>query len=66
MTAILIKTSLISKIVKSKKDFLFYNLDKENKLTEYILTNDFKYKKQYKGFRIVSTIQHKMEFIKID
>ena len=65
MQKILIKSTLISKIVKSKKDFLFYNVDNQNKLTDYILTNDFKYKNTYKGFRIVSTIQSEYEFIKL-
>jgi hypothetical protein len=65
MQKILIKSTLISKIVNSKKDFLFYNVDNENKLIDYILTNDFKYKNKYKGFRVVSTIQSEHEFIKL-
>ena len=65
MQKILIKSTLISKIVKSKKDFLFYNIDDKNKLTDYILTNDFKYKNTYKGFRVVSTLQSEYEFIKV-
>ena len=40
-----IKTSIVSKIVNSKKDFLFYDIDENNKVTNYILTNDFKRKK---------------------
>jgi len=65
MQKILIKSTLISKIIKSKKDFLFYNVDDKNKLTDYILTNDFKYKNTYKSYSEVSTLQSDHEFIKV-
>ena len=42
-----IKTSIVSKIVNSKKDFFFYDIDENNKVTNYILTNDFKRKKEF-------------------
>ena len=44
-----IKTSIVSKIVNSKKD----------------LTNDFKRKKEFQAFRVISTVQKENEFITI-
>ena len=60
-----IKTTTAAKVSKSKKDFFFYDTDKENKVTNYILTNDFKRKKEFSYFRIVSTIVKGLEFITI-
>ena len=60
-----IKTTILSKVLKSKKDFFFYDLDKNNKVTNYILTNDFKRKKEFQAFRVISTIQKENEFITI-
>tara|TARA_R110000796_G_C14227146_1_gene395444 strand:+ start:324 stop:515 length:192 start_codon:yes stop_codon:yes gene_type:complete len=60
-----IKTSIVSKIINSKKDFLFYDIDENNKVTNYILTNDFKRKKEFQAFRIISTVQKENEFITI-
>ena len=60
-----IKTSIVSKIVNSKKDFLFYDMDENNKVTNYILTNDFKRKKEFAAFRVISTLQKENEFITI-
>ncbi len=60
-----IKTAIASKIVNSKKDFLFYDIDENNKVTNYILTNDFKRKKEFQEFRVVSTVQKENEFITI-
>tara|TARA_R110000744_G_scaffold79887_1_gene156828 strand:+ start:497 stop:688 length:192 start_codon:yes stop_codon:yes gene_type:complete len=60
-----IKTSIASKIVNSKKYFFFYDLDKNNKVTNYILTNDFKRKKEFQAFRVISTVQKENEFITI-
>ena len=54
-----IKTSIVSKIVNSKKDFFFYDIDENNKVTNYILTNDFQ------AFRVISTVQKENEFITI-
>ena len=60
-----VKTTILNKIVKSKKDFLLYNINASGVLTNYILTNDFKRKKEFNGFRVVSTIQSEHEFVKI-
>ena len=60
-----VKTTILSKIIKSKKDFLLYDINEDGVLTNYILTNDFKRKKEFNGFRVVSTIQANYEFIKI-
>ena len=60
-----IRTTILNKIVKSKKDFLLYDINEDGILTNYILTNDFKRKKEFDGFRVVSTIQSNYEFIKI-
>tara|TARA_R110002153_G_scaffold45208_1_gene127552 strand:- start:219 stop:410 length:192 start_codon:yes stop_codon:yes gene_type:complete len=60
-----IKTAIASKIVNSKKDFLFYDIDENNKVTNYILTNDFKRKKEFDSFRVISTVQKENEFITI-
>jgi|TARA_R110000765_G_scaffold354391_1_gene444524 hypothetical protein len=60
-----IKTSIVSKIVNSKKDFFFYDIDENNKVTNYILTNDFKRKKEFAAFRVISTVQKENEFITI-
>ena len=60
-----IKTSIVSKIVNSKKDFFFYDIDGSNKVTNYILTNDFKRKKEFQAFRVISTVQKENEFITI-
>ena len=60
-----VKTTILNKIVKSKKDFLLYNINANGVLTNYILTNDFKRRKEFNGFRVVSTIQSEHEFVKI-
>ncbi len=60
-----IKTTILSKVLKSKKDFFFYDLDKNNIVVNYILTNDFKRKKEFQEFRVISTVQSEYEFIKI-
>lgn len=60
-----IKTTILSKVLKSKKDFFFYDLGKNNIVVNYILTNDFKRKKEFQAFRVVSTVQSEHEFIKI-
>ena len=60
-----IKTKVLNKIVNSKKDFLFFDIDKDNNVTNYILTNDYKRKKEFDTFRVVSTIQEQYEYIAI-
>lgn len=53
-----IKTNLIQaiKIASTKKDFILYNLDNNNKITSYSLCNDLRNRKQYQYFKVVSTI----------
>ena len=58
-----IKTRTANKIVNSKKDFLFFDTDKHSFMINYILTNDFKRKKEFNHFRVVSTIIKELEFI---
>lgn len=60
-----VRTTILNKIVKSKKDFLLYNINENGVLTNYILTNDFKRRKEFNSFRVVSTIQSEHEFVKI-
>ena len=60
-----IKTKVLNKVVNSKKDFLFFDTDHSNNVTNYILTNDYKRKKEFANFRVVSTIQKQYEFITI-
>tara|TARA_R110002167_G_scaffold49273_7_gene144482 strand:- start:1185 stop:1376 length:192 start_codon:yes stop_codon:yes gene_type:complete len=60
-----IKTSILSKAIKSKKDFLFFDTNENNIVSNYILTNDFKRRKEFKFFRVISTIQKELEFIVI-
>jgi hypothetical protein len=60
-----IKTATAAKILKSKKDFLFFDVNKDNIVTNYVLTNDYKkYKKLYQYFRVVSTLKS-IEYITI-
>ena len=58
-----IKTKVLSKAISSKKDFLFFDTDNDNNVTNYILTNDYKRKKEFTNFRVVSTIQQQYEYI---
>ena len=58
-----IKTKVLSKAINSKKDFLFFDTDNDNNVTNYILTNDYKRKKEFTNFRVVSTIQQQYEYI---
>ena len=60
-----IKTTILSKVIKSKKDFFIFDTDCKNNLTNYILTNNFKRKNEFQSFRVVSTIQKEHEFITI-
>lgn len=63
---ILIKTKTATKILNSKKDFFFFNLDNESKVTNYTLTNDYRNgKKAFDHFRVVSTIKPQTELITI-
>jgi len=60
-----IKTKVLNKVVNSKKDFFFFDIDRDNNVTNYILTNDYKRKKEFNMFRVVSTIQEQYEYIAI-
>jgi len=60
-----IKTITAAKVLKSKKDFFFYDIDESNKVSNYILTNDFKRKNEFTNFRVISTIVKELEFITI-
>lgn len=41
-------------ILKSKKTFISYNLDNNNKLTNYVLNDNFmRYKNQYQTFKLL-------------
>ena len=60
-----IKTTILNKIVNSKKDFLLYDINENGVLINYILTNDFKRKKEFDSFRVISTVQKENEFITI-
>ena len=60
-----IKTKVLSKALNSKKDFLFFDTDNNNNVTNYILTNDYKRKKEFTNFRVISTIQQQYEYITI-
>lgn len=60
-----LKKQQLTKILNSKKNFLFFDIDKNNVLNNYILTNDFSKKKEFTNFRIVSTIQKEFEITTI-
>ena len=60
-----LKISIANKVLKSKKDFFFYDTNENNIVVNYILTNDFKRKKEFQYFRIISTLQSEHEFIKL-
>lgn len=57
------------RILKTDKSFIFYNLDSNNKLTDFRLTNDYqRYKfkeKRYKHYKVISTIKTKLKYIKL-
>lgn len=63
-----IKISILQglKILNTNKDFILYNLDANNKIKEYKLTNDLiRYKKQYKAFKVISCIKRNINTIEI-
>ncbi len=63
---ILINKKQFKKILNSKKEFCFFNIDKDNKATKIILTNDYqRYYNTTDKFRVVSTIKKESEFITI-
>jgi len=63
---ILINNRQLKKILNSKKDFCFFNIDKNNKAIKIILTNDYyRYYNTMDKFRVISTIKKETEFITI-
>ena len=50
-----VKPTILSKILKSKKDFVFFNIDDNNKLIDFRLTNDYRYKltNEYTNVRVI-------------
>lgn len=63
---ILINNRQLNKILKSKKEFCFFNIDKNNKAIKIILTNDYnRYYNTTDKFRVISTIKKNSEFITI-
>lgn len=55
------------RIINSNKDFILFDLnDEKNKITCYKLTNDLqRYKKNFKHFRVVSTLKNEIRNLKI-
>ena len=63
---ILINKKQFNKILNSKKEFCFFNIDKDNKATKIILSNDYaRYYNITDKFRVISTIKKEKEFITI-
>ena len=63
-----IKINLLQalKINKSNKDFILFDYDSSNKLTNFVLTNDLqRFKKQFKTFRVISCIKSNINTITI-
>lgn len=62
-----IKTAYL--ISKSKKDFICFNLDNDNKILkkEYILTNDLtRHRLKYQQFRLIDIIKKEINTIKFN
>ena len=63
---ILINKKQFNKILNSKKDFCFFNIDKDNKAIKIVLTSDYnRYYNTMDKFRVISTIKKETEFITI-
>ena len=61
-----IKPNQLNRILNSNKDFVFFNLDNNNKVVNFTLSNEYqKNKKIHSSFRIISTIKKEYEFITI-
>ena len=57
MNNIKINLALALLLAKTKKQFIFFNIE-NNKITNYKLTNDIiRDKKKYNYFRVISTIK---------
>ena len=58
-----IKKIQLNRIINSNKDFVFFNLDNENKVIGYKLSNDYaRYKNQFDTYRVIGTIKKQTEF----
>ena len=63
---ITIKPKQLNRIINSNKDFVFFNLDNNNKVINFTLSNEYqKNKKLHDSFRIISTIKKQTEFLTI-
>ena len=63
---IIINNKQLKKILNSKKDFCFFNIDKDNKATKIVLTSDYnRYYNTMDKFRVISTIKKETEFVTI-
>ena len=63
-----IKINLLQalKINRSNKDFILFDYDNNNKLTNFVLTNDLqRFRKQFKTFRVISCIKSNINTITI-
>ena len=58
MDTIYLNINQAKKIVKSNKTFFCYNLDKDNSVVDFRLTDDLKryYNKTYKNFKLVEVL----------
>jgi len=54
-----IKINLLDalKIATTKKEFILYNLDNNDKITNYSLCNDLRNRKKYQHFKLISCIK---------
>lgn len=61
MNTIYLNIRQAKKIVNSKKAFLVYNLDEQNNVINFRLTDDLKryYKKEYNNFKLVEILSRK-------
>jgi hypothetical protein len=62
-----IKLSILQalKIHRSTKQFILFNYDSSNKLTNYTLTDDLQYRDMYDSFRVMSCIRSNISTITI-
>lgn len=64
-----IKLNLIQalQLVRTQKDFILYNLDYKNNITNYTLTNDLqRHRNSYKHFKVLSCCNIKLKELTIN